>query len=93
MAAVTKVLDRSRVEARARLVDVLALGLLVATGAALVFDMYTIGYQAAQAGGGGGIVVRDASLVRLMIESFLAAVALCWIAFRLFAASARRAGA
>lgn len=95
MATVAKVLDRTRFEARARIIDILALGLVVVIGAALVFDMYTFGYQAAQAvaSGGAGIVARDQVFVRMLAESFISAAALCWIGYRLLSGSARRAGA
>lgn len=93
MATVAKVLDRTRFESRARVADVAALGVVIVVGAALVFDMYTFGYTAAQAvAGGGNIVQRDQTFVRMLAESFVTAVALCWIAYRLVSGSARRAG-
>ena len=93
MATVTHVLDRGRFEARARIADILALGVVVVVGAALVFDMYTFGYTAAQlASGSGSVVSRDQRVVRMLAESFLAAAALCWVGYRLLSASARRSG-
>lgn len=96
MATVAKVLDQTRFEAKARVGDFLALGLVVVIGAALVFDMYSFGYGAASAAASGGasVVQRDQTFfVRILVESFLAGVPLCWIAYRLFSGSARRAGA
>lgn len=94
MATAAKVLDRSRFEARARIVDVFALGMIVIVGAALVFDMYSLGFTAAQAAeeGGSAVFDRDRAFVRMVMEAFLAAVAMCWIAYRLLALGARRAG-
>lgn len=92
MADAAKILDRNRFESRARIFDFAALGGLVVIGAALVFDMYTFGYLARVAEESGGIVARDQRFVRMLIESFLSACALGWIAFRLFSASVRRAG-
>lgn len=89
-----RILDRSRFEARARVGDVLALGLVLAMGAAMVFEMYSLGYTASQASGeGGGLVFeRDRGFVRVLIEGFVAAAGLFWIAYRLLVASARRVG-
>lgn len=94
MATAAKVLDRSRFEARARLIDVFALGVVVVVGAALVFDMYSLGYTAAEAASEGGDAVfeRDRAFVRMVMEAFLAAAALSWIAYRLLSAGARRGG-
>lgn len=93
MATVAKVLDRTRFEARARIADIVALGLVVVVGAALVFDMYTFGYTAAQlALVGGDVVARDRAFVRMLVEAFIAAIAFCWIAYRMMTGSARRAG-
>lgn len=92
MADTAKILDRNRFESRARIGDFASLGLLIVAGAALVFDMYTFGYYAARPEDVGGIVARDQRFVRMLIESFLAACALGWIAFRLFTASVRRVG-
>lgn len=92
MADAARILDRNRFEARARIGDLASLGLLVVSGAALVFDMYTFGYYAAVPEQAGGVVARDQYFVRMLAESFLAACALGWIAFRLFTASVRRVG-
>lgn len=92
MADHAKILDRTRFESRARILDFAALGLLVVTTAALVYDMYSFGWTAAQLADGGDVVARDRGFVRMLSESFLAACALGWIAFRLFTASVRRAG-
>ena len=92
MADAAKILDRNRFESRARIADFASLGLLIVSAAALVFDMYTFGYYAAVPDQAGGIVARDQYFIRMLIESFLAACALGWIAFRLFTASVRRVG-
>lgn len=92
MADSPKILDRHRFESRARIGDFAALGLLVVSASALVFDMYTFGYYAGDPAAAGGIVARDQMFVRMLIESFLAACSLGWIAFRLFTASVRRVG-
>ena len=87
-----KILDRHRSESRARIGDIAAMGLLLVTGAALVFDMYTFGYFAANPSALGGVVGRDQRFVRMLAESFLAALSLAWIGVRLFVQSARRVG-
>ena len=92
MADHAKILDRNRFESRARIGDFAALGLLVVSASALVFDMYVFGYYASRPEDIGGIVARDERFVRMLAEAFLAACALGWIAFRLFTASARRVG-
>lgn len=95
MATVARVLDQTRFEARARIGDILALGLVTIIGAALIFDMYSFGYGAASAAasGGAGLIQRDQQFfVRMLVESFLAGISLCWIAYRLFSSSARRSG-
>jgi hypothetical protein len=93
MPAPAPVLDHSRFEAGARVADVLALGVLLVVGAALVFDMYTFGYSAAQlAAGSGSVLARDQRFVRMLAECALAAAAFCWVAYRLVFAHARRHG-
>lgn len=95
-ATTTKVLDRTRFEARARLIDIVAFGLLLVAGAALVFQMYTLGYSAAEiqnsVGGADPIVVHDQAAVRIAIASFIAALGVGWVGYRLFSGSARRVG-
>lgn len=94
MATAAKVLDRTRFEARARIIDIIALGLVVVVGSALVFDMYSLGYTAAEAAARGGqaVIDRDRAFVRMVMEAFLAAVGLSWIAYRLFSGGAKRIG-
>lgn len=94
MATAAKVLDETRFEAKARIGDVVALGLVVAVGAALVFDMYSLGYTAAKAASmvESDILARDRAFVRMLIEACLVVAGLGWIAYRLFSGSARRVG-
>lgn len=92
MATATRILDKTRFEARARVGDIVALGVLLVVGAALVFDMYTFGYTARLAEESGNVIARDRRFIRMLMEAFLAACSLGWIAFRLFTASARRVG-
>lgn len=94
MATAVKVLDKHRVEARARLADVAALLVLAVVGFSLMVLMYRLGYSASQASTGGGQAVldRDRLFVVAMVEGALGTAALCWVGFRLLAASGRRAG-
>lgn len=94
MATAAKVLDRTRFEARARIIDLVALGVVVVVGAALVFDMYSLGYTAAYAAsvGGEAVLDRDRAFVRMLMEAFLTAAGLFWIAYRLFTGGSRRVG-
>lgn len=94
MATAAKVLDETRFEAKARIGDVVALGLVVAIGAALVFDMYTLGFHLSEvaAGGTAAVAARDRAFVRALIEACLVVGALGWIGYRLFSGSARRVG-
>lgn len=94
MASATKVLDRNRFEARARIGDILCLGLLVVIGFSLLADMYRLGYSASRAVDGGLSVIfeRDALFARLFVQVGIVGAALSWIAFRLLSASARRVG-
>ncbi|HEX2021158.1 MAG TPA: hypothetical protein VHH36_00475, partial [Candidatus Thermoplasmatota archaeon] len=88
-----KVLDRTRFEARARVGDLLALGLLVVVGFSLMVDMYALGHSASQAAGDAGVVFqRDATFVRMLVQAGVVAIATSWIAYRLLSASARRLG-
>lgn len=93
MADAAKVLDENRLEARARLGDILALGLLVVVGSLLLFNMYQIGYSASQAAGDlNTVFARDAAFTRGIIEAAIVALAIAWIVYRLFSRSARRSG-
>lgn len=92
-ATTTKVLDRTRFEARARLLDIVACGILLVGGATLLFEMYTLGYTAAVLDGNAGSVIpHDRGAVRMIIEAFITALGFSWIAYRLFAGSAKRVG-
>lgn len=94
MVAATKVLDETRFESRARIGDIVALGLLMVVGAVLLFEMYSIGYTAAEASRAGGNIIfeRDRRLVFMIIEAVVVSGSLSWIVYRLFSGSARRAG-
>ena len=94
MAAPTKVLDETRFEARARIGDVISLGLMVVVGSALLFEMYTLGYTAAEASRVGGDLVfsRDRRFVFMLVEAALVMAGFGWIVYRLFSGSARRVG-
>lgn len=93
MATAAKVLDETRFEARARIGDVVALGLVVVVGAALLFNMYTLGYTAGEiARGSGDVLSRDKRFVTAIIEAVLVAAGFAWIVYRLFSGSARRVG-
>lgn len=92
MATAAKILDQHRFEARARIVDVLALGLLLIAGFFLMVEMYRLGNTLAQAAAEGGQLVadRDARFVVVGVEGVLVATSLAWISFRLF--TSRRVG-
>lgn len=94
MATAAKVLDLSRFEARARIADVVALGIVVAVGAAFAFDMYSLGYQASRVAelGGDAVFARDRAFARALIEAAIVVGGLAWIVYRLFSGSARRVG-
>lgn len=93
MATAVKVLDRHRVEARARLVDVAAVLVLAVVSFSLLILMYKLGYSAAQATGGGQSVLdRDRLFVIAILEGALGTASLCWIGYRLLSAGGRRAG-
>lgn len=92
MATAAKILDQHRFEARARVMDVLALGLLLIAGFFLMVEMYRLGNTLAQAAAEGGQLVaqRDARFVVVGVEGCIVALALGWISYRLF--SGRRLG-
>jgi hypothetical protein len=94
MATVTNVLDRARFESRARLVDLLALGLLAVLGASLMVDMYYLGATSVLAVVRGGELVytRDARFVRMALQAAILMLAFGWASFRLLSLSARRVG-
>lgn len=94
MATAAKVLDETRFEARARIGDVIAVGLVLVIGGALLFEMYSLGYTAADVARSGGdpVFARDRSFVFMLIEVALVMAGLAWIVYRLFSGSARRVG-
>lgn len=94
MATAARVLDETRFEARARIGDILALGVVLVVGAAMLFEMYTLGYNAGEAVRNGGTLVlaRDKSFVLMLIEAAVVVMGLSWIVYRLFTGAARRAG-
>lgn len=94
MATAAKVLDDTRFEARARIGDVIALGLILVVGGALLFEMYSMGYTAGEVArsGGDAVLARDRTFVYMLIEVAIVVAGLGWIVYRLFAGSARRAG-
>jgi hypothetical protein len=94
VATAVKVLDKHRVEARARLLDVAAVLVLAVVGFSLVVLMYKLGYSAANATafGGQAVLDRDRLFVIAMAEGAVGMASLCWVGYRLLAASGRRAG-
>ncbi|GEM_PF-3742477 len=94
MATAVQVLDKHRVEARARLFDVAALLVLAVVGFSLLILMYRLGYTAAQAASEGGQTVldRDRLFVVALAEGALGTASLCWVGYRVIAAGGRRAG-
>lgn len=94
MATTTRVLDDVHFESRARIGDILALALILVIGGALLFGMYSVGYSAGEVSrtGGGQVFARDRTFVYMLIEVAALMSAFSWIAYRLFTASARRAG-
>lgn len=91
MATAAKILDQQRFEARARLVDVVALGLLLIVGFFLMVEMYRLGFTLSQAAADGSLVAaRDARFVVVGVEGAIMAACLSWISYRLF--SGRRLG-
>lgn len=94
MATATRILDETRFEARARIGDVVALGVVLVIGAALLFSMYTLGYAIGEAVQFDRefVLMRDRLFVVMMIEAVLVVGALGWIVYRLFTGAARRVG-
>lgn len=95
MAATTvRVIDKHRVEARARVLDVAAMLVLAVVGFSLMVILYKLGYNAGEAmrNGGQAVLDRDRLFVVAIAEGALATAALCWVGYRLFAAAGRRAG-
>lgn len=91
MANAAKILDQHRFEARARIADVVALGLLLVVGFFLMVEMYRLGHSLSAAAADGSLVAgRDARFVIVGVEGAVVAGCLSWIAYRLF--SARRVG-
>lgn len=95
MAAPTKVLDETRFESRARIGDIVALGLLVVVGGALLFEMYSLGYSAGESklgATGATVVERDQGFVMMIIMTAIVVGSVGWIVYRLFSGSTRRVG-
>ena len=94
MATATRVLDDARFESRARIGDIVALGLILVVGGALMFEMYSIGYTAGEVARSGGaeVFARDRVFVYMLIEVAFLVGAFAWIVYRLFSGSARRVG-
>lgn len=94
MATATKVLDRAKFEARARIIDLLALGMLIVVAFSLMVDMYYLGWSAmsAAAAGGGVVYERDARFVRMLLQAGLFTSAFGWVAYRVLSGGARRLG-
>ena len=92
MATAAKILDRQRFESRARILDVIALGLVFLVGFFLMLDMYRLGFALSQAGtpAGQSIASRDARWVVVGIEGCLLVMSMLWVSYRLF--SSRRVG-
>jgi len=91
VAAAVKVLDKQRVEARARLLDATAVLVLAVVGFSLMVLMYKLGYSAATATPGQAVLDRDRLFVIAMVEGALGTASLCWVGFRMLSASGRRA--
>jgi hypothetical protein len=94
MAAPTRVLDETRFEARARIWDIVALGIMLVVGGTLLFEMYSLGYTAAEVArtGGNEVFGRDRMFVFMIIEIAIFTSAFCWTAYRILSGSARRVG-
>ena len=93
MATAAKVLDETRFEARARIGDILAVGLVLVVGGVLFFEMYTMGFTAAAAAAdGSGVLDRDKRFVMMIIEAAVVVASMGWIVYRLLSGSARRVG-
>jgi hypothetical protein len=92
MATAAKILDQQRFEARARVVDVLALGLVFIVGFFLMVEMYRLGFALSQAGttGGQSVAARDARWVVVGVEGCILVASMLWVSYRLF--SGRRLG-
>ena len=94
MATATRVLDDARFESRARIGDIVAIGLILVVGSALMFEMYSIGYTAGEVARSGGaeVFARDRVFVFMIIETAILISAFAWIVYRLFTNTARRVG-
>lgn len=94
MATAARVLDDTRFESRARVGDVIALGIILVVGAALLFEMYSLGYTAGEVARSGGddVFARDRAFVFMIIETAIVMAGFAWIVYRLFSGSARRVG-
>jgi len=90
LATAVKVLDKHRVEARARVLDVAALLLLGAIVVSLAVIFYRLGWDAARATSFDPS--RDKWFVLVLIEGAVGALAFGWVGYRLFAAAGRRVG-
>lgn len=87
MATAVKVLDKHRFESRARVLDVLSIGVLLVAGFALMVTLYRLGFTAGEAYRSGGEIVltRDALFAVAIVEGALGTLALAWLSFRVFA--------
>ena len=89
MATAAKILDQHRFEARARIVDVVALALVFIVGFFLMVEMYRLGFTLSTTGP-GDVASRDARWVVVGVEGAVLAICLFWVSYRLF--SGRRVG-
>lgn len=84
MATAAKILDQQRFEARARIVDVVALGLIFIVGFFLMVEMYRLGFTLSTTTA-GDVAGRDARWVVVGVEGALLTICLVWVSYRLFA--------
>ena len=93
MATAVKVLDKHRVAARARLVDVAALLILTVAGFSLMVMLYKLGYSAHDAfSDANAVVERDRLFVVAIVIGSICTACLAWIGYRLLTATGRRPG-
>lgn len=94
MATAVKILDRHRFEARARILDVLAIGLLLVVGFSLMVVFYRLGYTAGEAvrTGGQAVLDRDALFAVAIAEGAVAVACVSWLAYRVFTSGSRQHG-
>lgn len=93
MATAAKVLDVSRFESRARIADILAIGVALVVGFSLMIEMYYLGYSSVQALGDPNMVYeRDAKFLRVIVQAGIFVASFGWIVYRVLSGSARRVG-